>query len=98
MSKGTEEATNSVGQTVCGTGVVAQVTVRNSNASLNFGAKYPLNSSTAFIPGSVVRKLPSNFRAWENQPMKITGPVSLYKGKTQIIVTNTTMVLGKDPK
>lgn len=85
-------AVNYVGKTVCVTGAVAQISVRNNNAYLNFGAKYPSNTFTVFIPGSMLKKLPSNFRAWENHEMKVTGTIALFKNRPQIVVTNSAAI------
>lgn len=81
----TTSAENYVGQNVTVKGYVADVHITKKVAYLNFDNKYPKNTFTGVI---FARKFSvfDNIEQYEGKTVELTGEVSKYKGKAQIIL------------
>jgi DNA/RNA endonuclease YhcR with UshA esterase domain len=79
------EAAQRVGQqaTIEGT-VVKVLTSKNGNTFLNFGAAYPNQTFTGWIPKDSPLAGDSSLSALEGKRLRITGTIDLYKGKPEI--------------
>jgi DNA/RNA endonuclease YhcR with UshA esterase domain len=79
------EAPAHVGEYATVEGIVAKVfTSKNGNTFLNFGAAYPNQTFTGWIPpASPVSKSPV-LTDIEGKHVKITGRIEMYKGKPEI--------------
>ena len=66
----------------------------NGNMSLNMGGKYPNQAFTAFIPSKNAAEL-SDAQRYDGQIISVTGKISLYKGKPEIIVTSPSQITAK---
>ena len=81
------EATQHVGQKVTVEGVVVAVTNSGKgNTFINFGAKYPNQTFTGWIPKDSELSGGSGPTGLEGKKIKITGTIELYKGKPEIKV------------
>jgi DNA/RNA endonuclease YhcR with UshA esterase domain len=79
------EASQHVGQKVTVEGTVVKVfTSKNGNTFLNFGAAYPHQIFTGWIPKDSALVGESTLQGLEGQKLKITGTIELYKGKPEI--------------
>lgn len=56
------------------------------NIFLNFGGKYPNQTFTAFIPSSSAAQF-SNTEKFEGRTVSVSGKITLYRGKPEIVVT-----------
>jgi DNA/RNA endonuclease YhcR with UshA esterase domain len=75
-----------VGQTVTVEGAVGNVaTFRSGMTFIDIGGRYPDNALVAVIFTDDASKFP-NMRALGGKTVDVTGPVSLYKGKPEIIL------------
>jgi DNA/RNA endonuclease YhcR with UshA esterase domain len=83
------EAAQHVGQqaTVEGT-VVAVFTSKNGNTLLNFGGRYPNQTFTGWVPAGTPLASDPALRSLQGTSVKITGTVTLYKGKPEIRITS----------
>jgi DNA/RNA endonuclease YhcR with UshA esterase domain len=61
------------------------------NIFLNMGGKYPNQAFTAFIPSGSAGQFP-NAQQYEGRIISVSGKISLYKGKPEIIVTSPTQI------
>jgi len=52
---------------------------------LNMGGKYPNQAFTAFIPASSAGQF-SNLQQYQGQTVSVSGKITLYRGKPEIIV------------
>src|SRR5438309_11630258 len=57
------------------------------NIFLNMGGKYPNQAFTAFIPAASAAQL-SQAQQYEGRIVAVSGKISLYKGKPEIIVNS----------
>jgi DNA/RNA endonuclease YhcR with UshA esterase domain len=64
------------------------------NMFLNMGGKYPDQAFTAFIPSSSAGQF-SNPQQYEGRTVSVSGKITLYHGKPEIIVTNTSQIITK---
>jgi DNA/RNA endonuclease YhcR with UshA esterase domain len=81
------EAAQHVGQRVTVEGVVAKVfTTKSGNTFLNFGAPYPAQSFTGWIPAGTPLASDPSLQSFQGKKVKITGTIQLYRGKPEIKV------------
>jgi hypothetical protein len=57
------------------------------NIFLNMGGKYPNQAFTAFIPSASAAQFPQP-QQYEGRTVAVSGKITLYKGKPEIIVTS----------
>jgi DNA/RNA endonuclease YhcR with UshA esterase domain len=89
------EAAKHVGETATITGMVDGVHQSGKdNIFLNMGGKYPDQAFTAFIPSSSAGKFP-NPQQYEGRTVSVTGKITLYKGKPEIIVNSPSQISAK---
>ena len=82
------EAAKHVGETATVTDTVDGVHQSGKgNIFLNIGGKYPNQAFTAFIPSSSAAQF-SNPQQYEGRTVSVSGKISLYKGKPEIIVNS----------
>jgi len=90
-----EEAPKHVGETATITGTVDSVHQSGKgNIFLNMGGKYPNQAFTAFIPSSSAAQF-SNPQQYEGRTVAVSGKISLYKGKPEIIVNSPSQISAK---
>ena len=86
------EAAKHVGETATVTDKVANVFESNKgNIFLNFGARYPNQVFTAFIPKDSADQFP-NLKELNGRTVSITGKIVLYKGKPEIVLDHPSML------
>jgi DNA/RNA endonuclease YhcR with UshA esterase domain len=61
------------------------------NIFLNMGGKYPNPAFTAFIPAKSARQFRSP-REYEGKTVSVSGKITLYQGKPEIIVTSPSQI------
>jgi DNA/RNA endonuclease YhcR with UshA esterase domain len=89
------EAAQHVGDTATITGTVDGVHQSGKgNIFLNMGGKYPNQAFTAFIPSASAAQFP-NPRQYEGRTVSVSGKISLYKGKPEIIVNSPSQISAK---
>ena len=82
------QAAKHVGETTTITGTVDAVHQSGKgNIFLNMGGKYPNQAFTAFIPSASAAQF-HNPRQYEGRTASVSGKISLYKGKPEIIVNS----------
>ena len=64
------------------------------NVFLNFGASYPNQVFTAFIPKDSTDQFP-NAKELDGRTVSITGKIVLYKGKPEIVLDDPSMLKSK---
>jgi DNA/RNA endonuclease YhcR with UshA esterase domain len=64
------------------------------NIFLNMGGKYPNQAFTAFIPSAGASQFP-NPQQYEGKTVAVSGKITLYRGKPEIIVTNVSQIIAK---
>jgi hypothetical protein len=64
------------------------------NIFLNFGARYPNQVFTAFIPKDSADKFP-HAKELDGKTVSITGKIVLYKGKPEIVLDDPSMLKGR---
>jgi hypothetical protein len=64
------------------------------NIFLNMGGKYPNQAFTAFIPAKSAGQF-SDFQKYDGKTVSVSGKITLYKGKPEIVVTSTSQLLEK---
>src|SRR5947209_9326383 len=62
------------------------------NIFLNMGGKYPNQAFTAFVPSSSAAQF-SNPQQYEDKTVAVSGKITLYRGKPEIIVTNVSQII-----
>jgi hypothetical protein len=86
------EAASHVGETVTVQGTVNRVyTSRSGAVFVDMGGQYPDNPFTGFIPPDNAPTFP-NIGAIEGEEVGITGKISLYKGRPEIILNSTDQI------
>lgn len=89
------EAAKHVGETATITDKVDGVHQSGKgNIFLNMGGKYPNQAFTAFIPSSSAAQF-SNPQQYEGRTVSVSGKISLYKGKPEIIVNSPSQISAK---
>jgi DNA/RNA endonuclease YhcR with UshA esterase domain len=61
------------------------------NIFLNMGGKYPNQAFTAFIPSASAAQFP-NPQQHEGRTVAVSGKITLYKGKPEIIVNSPSQI------
>jgi DNA/RNA endonuclease YhcR with UshA esterase domain len=61
------------------------------NIFLNMGGKYPNQAFTAFIPSASAAQFP-NPQQYEGRTVAVSGKITLYKGKPEIIVNSASQI------
>jgi DNA/RNA endonuclease YhcR with UshA esterase domain len=90
-----QEAPKHVGETATITGTVDGVHQSGKgNIFLNMGGKYPNQAFTAFIPSSSSAQF-SNPQQYEGRTVSVSGKITLYKGKPEIIVNSPSQISAK---
>jgi DNA/RNA endonuclease YhcR with UshA esterase domain len=81
------DARTHVGQTVTVEGVVSEVHVVSGSGMtfIDMGGRYPNNTFAGVIFRDDASKFP-NVAALNGKTVDVTGPVSLYKGKAEIVL------------
>ena len=64
------------------------------NIFLNMGGKYPNQTFTAWIPSASAGQF-SNPQQYEGKTVAVSGKITLYRGKPEIIVTNVSQIIIK---
>ena len=64
------------------------------NIFLNMGGKYPNQAFTAFIPAANAAQF-KDLQYYEGQTVVVTGKITLYRGKPEIIVTSPSQLVAK---
>jgi DNA/RNA endonuclease YhcR with UshA esterase domain len=64
------------------------------NIFLNMGGKYPNQAFTAFIPSSSAAQF-SNPQQYEGLTVAVSGKITLYRGKPEIVVTSPSQITAK---
>ena len=64
------------------------------NIFLNLGGKYPNQAFTAFIPAKSAAQF-SDFQQYEGRTVAVTGKITLYHGKPEIVVTSPSQIATK---
>jgi DNA/RNA endonuclease YhcR with UshA esterase domain len=86
------EAAKHVGETATVTGTVDGFHQSSKgNIFLNMGGKYPNQVFTAFIPSGSAAQFP-NAQQYEGRTVSVSGKITLYKGKPDIIVTSLAQI------
>src|SRR4026208_1112922 len=86
------EAAKHVGETATVTDRVDGVHQSGKgNIFLNMGGKYPNQSFTAFIPSASAAQFP-NAQQYEGQTVAVSGKITLYRGKPEIIVNSPSQI------
>src|SRR5437660_2675407 len=89
------EAAKHVGETATVTDKVDGVHQSGKgNIFLNMGGKYPNQAFTSFIPSSSAGQF-SNPQQYEGKTVAVSGKITLYRGKPEIIVTSPSQVVAK---
>lgn len=79
------EAAQHVGQQATVEGTVVKVfTSKNGNTFLNFGAAYPNQTFTGWIPKDSALAGDSSLSSLEGETVKVIGKIALYHGKPEI--------------
>jgi len=89
------EAAKHVGETATVTDRVDGVHQSGKgNIFLNMGGKYPNQAFTAFIPSSSAGQL-SQPQQYEGRTVAVSGKITLYRGKPEIIVNSPSQISTK---
>jgi hypothetical protein len=95
-----KEANSHIGETACVTGKVVSVSylpnVRGKPTFINFDNSYPKQTFTAVIWGDVRSKF-DDPEVFEGQEIEVTGTISEYAGKPQIIITEPGQFSNSEP-
>jgi DNA/RNA endonuclease YhcR with UshA esterase domain len=87
------EAAQHVGQQATVEGTVVKVfTSKNGNTFLNFGAAYPNQTFTGWIPKDSPLAADASLSALEGKRVRITGTISLYRGKPEIKIMSKSQI------
>jgi DNA/RNA endonuclease YhcR with UshA esterase domain len=89
------EAAKHVGETATVTGNVDGFHQSGKgNIFLNMGGKYPNQAFTAFIPSASAGQF-SNPQQYEGRTVAVSGKLTLYRGKPEIVVTSASQITPK---
>ena len=81
------EAAQHVEQHITVEGIVVKIfTSKSGNTFLNFGAAYPDQTFTGWIPSGTVLTSDPFLQSLQGKKVKITGRIELYRGKPEIKV------------
>ncbi|RPI14130.1 MAG: hypothetical protein EHM58_17070 [Ignavibacteriae bacterium] len=85
------EAKNFTGKAVTVTGFIADVNIREKVAYLNFTNRYPDNDFTAVVFASKYEEF-GDLSKYENKNVEVTGIVSTFKDKPQIVLNDKSQI------
>jgi DNA/RNA endonuclease YhcR with UshA esterase domain len=86
------DAAKHVGESATVTDIVSNVHESGKgNIFLNMGGAYPNQAFTGFIPASAASKF-SDARQYGGQTVSISGKISLYKGKPEIVINSPSQI------
>jgi hypothetical protein len=85
------EAASKIGSSAVVTGYVADVTVREKVAYLNFDGKYPKNTFTAVVFADKFDYF-GDLMIYKNKTVEVKGKIGQYSGKPQIILNNKSQI------
>src|SRR5436189_4374150 len=89
------EAAKHVGETATITDTVDGVHQSGKgNIFLNMGGNYPNQAFTAFIPSTSAAQFPQP-QQYEGRTVAVSGKITLYKGKPEIIVNSPSQISAK---
>src|SRR5713101_7839208 len=89
------EAAKHVGETATVTDRVDGVhQPGKGNIFLNMGGKYPNQCFTAFIPAASAGQF-SQPQQYEGRTVAVSGKITLYRGKPELVVTSTSQISAK---
>lgn len=87
------EAASYIGKSVTVEGTVASVHVARSGITfLNFSAAYPNQTFTAVIFQAAASRF-ANAQQWEGKRARVTGKVQLYRGKPEIVLSESSQLV-----
>ncbi len=87
-----QEAAKHVGETATVTGRVDSFHQSGKgNIFLNMGGAYPNQAFTAFIPSGSAAQFP-NAQEYDGKTITVSGKITLYRGKPEIIVTSPSQI------
>ena len=87
-----EEAAKHVGEMAIVTGKVDGVHQSGKgNIFLNMGGKYPNQAFTAWVPSANAAQF-SNPQQYEGQTVSVSGKITLYHGKPEIVVSSPSQI------
>jgi DNA/RNA endonuclease YhcR with UshA esterase domain len=87
------EAAQHVGQQATVEGIVVKVfTSKNGNTFLNFGAAYPNETFTGWIPKNSPLAGDASLSALEGKRVRVSGTIELYRGKPEIKVLSSNQI------
>ena len=90
------EAAQHIGQQATVEGIVVKVfTSKHGNTFLNFGAAYPNQTFTGWIPKDSPLAADQSLSALEGKRVRITGTISLYRGKPEIRIMSKSQIEGE---
>jgi hypothetical protein len=64
------------------------------NIFLNMGGKYPNQAFTAYIPSGSAGQF-SDYQKYDGKTVAVSGKITLYRGKPEIIVTSAPQIIEK---
>lgn len=86
-------AASFVGKTATVEGTVASVHLARSGITfLNFSGAYPNQTFTAVIFQAASSRFP-NAQQWEGKRVRVTGKVQLYRGKPEIVLSDSSQLV-----
>lgn len=85
------EAASKIGSSAVVTGYVADVTIREKVAYLNFDGKYPKNTFTAVVFADKFDYF-GDLMMYKNKTVEVKGKIGQYSGKPQIILNNKSQI------
>ncbi len=89
------EAAKHIGETATVTDKVDGVHQSGKgNIFLNMGGKYPNQAFTAFIPAKSAGQF-SDYQKYDGQTVAVSGKITLYQGKPEIVVTSSSQISAK---
>lgn len=89
------DAKTHVGQTVTVEGAVGNIaTGRSGTTFIDVGGRYPDNSFAVVIFAADKGKFP-DLKTFDGRTVTVTGPISLYRGKPEIIVKSADQMKAK---
>ena len=90
------EAQAHAGQSVTVEGTVSEIHVSASGRAtfVNLGGRFPNNAFSAVVFATDAGKFP-NLSALDGKTIDVTGPVQLYKGRAEIVLTDAAQLKAK---
>lgn len=85
------ETASKIGSNAVVTGYVADVTIREKVAYLNFDSKYPKNTFTAVVFADKFDYF-GDLMIYKNKTVEVKGKIGQYSGKPQIILNNKNQI------